>query len=243
MRSPILGLLIGILFSASVSAQELVIPKVTYPSLPKEGATAEAFVPKGWKLEKQQSGDLNKDGQDDLLLLLRMDDRKNILKNEGLGQDSFDTNPRILAVAFSNGTGKAFTLALENHTLIARTEDPVMDDPVGESGGVAIERGTLKVDLYSFASAGSWSTGTTTFRFRSGKRGFELIGYDSSSTQRNSGEVEVVSINYLTGKVQISTGTISDDKLKDKWRKIPKKKLLLIEEIGDGLVFDPGIGN
>lgn len=243
MRSPILGLLFSVLFAASVSAQELVIPKVTYPSLPKEGETAEAFVPKGWRLEKQQSGDLNKDGQDDLLLILRMDDRQNILKNEGLGQNPFDTNPRILAVAFSNGAGKTFTLELENHTLIARTEDPVMDDPVGESGGVAIERGTLKVDLYSFASAGSWSTGTTTFRFRHGKRGFELIGYDSSSTQRNSGEVEEVSINYLTGKVQISTGTISDDKLKDKWRKIPKKKLLLLEEIGDGLAYDPGIGN
>lgn len=241
MRSSLLGLLVSVLFSTCVSAQELVIPKVTYPSLPQDGASAEAFVPKGWKLEKQQSGDLNKDGQDDLLLLLRMDDRKNILKNEGLGQDPFDTNPRILAVAF--GKGRSFTLGLENHTLIARTEDPVMDDPVGESGGVAIERGTLKVSLYSFASAGSWSAGSSTFRFRHGKRGFELIGYDSSSTQRNTGEVEQVSINYLTGKVQISTGTISDDKLKDKWRKIPKKKLLLLEEIGDGLAFDPGIGN
>ena len=241
MRSSLLGLLISVLFSTCVSAQEPVIPKVTYPSLPPDGASAEAFVPKGWKLEKQQSGDLNKDGQDDLLLLLRMDDRKNILKNEGLGQDPFDTNPRILAVAFGNG--RSFTLGLENHTLIARTEDPVMDDPVGEAGGVAIERGTLKVSLYSFASAGSWSAGSSTFRFRHGKRGFELIGYDSSSTQRNTGEVEQVSINYLTGKVQISTGTISDDKLKDKWRKIPKKKLLLLEEIGDGLAFDPGIGN
>lgn len=241
MRSSLLGLLVSVLFSTCVSAQELVIPKVTYPSLPQDGASAEAFVPKGWKLEKQQSGDLNKDGQDDLLLLLRMDDRRNVLKNEGLGQDPFDTNPRILAVAF--GTGQSFTLGLENHTLIARTEDPVMDDPVGESGGVAIERGTLKVSLYSFASAGSWSAGSSTFRFRHGKRGFELIGYDSSSTQRNTGEVEQVSINYLTGKVQISTGTISDDKLKDKWRKIPKKKLLLLEEIGDGLAFDPGIGN
>lgn len=243
MRAPIFGLLIGSVFATTVSAQELVIPKVTYPALPKDGANAEAFVPKGWKLEKQQVGDLNKDGRDDLLLLLRMDDPKNIVKNEGLGQNPFDTNPRILAVAFNDGAGKSFTLGLENHTLIARTEDPVMDDPVGESGGVAIERGTLKVDLYSFASAGSWSAGTTTFRLRHGRRGFELIGYDSTSTQRNTGEVEEISINYLTGKVQISTGTIEDDKLKEKWRKLPKKKLLLIEEIGDGLAFDPGIGN
>lgn len=243
MRSPSLGLLISFLFATSVSAQELVIPKVSYPSLPKEGAAADAFVPKGWRLEQQQSGDLNKDGQDDLLLLLRSNEPKNVLKNDGLGQNPFDTNPRILAVAFGNGAGKSFTLGLENHTLIARTEDPVMEDLVGETGAVAIERGTLKVTLSLFSSAGSWSAGNSTFRFRHGKRGFELIGYDNVSTQRNTGEVEEVSINYLTGKVQISTGTIEDDKLKDKWRKIAKKKLLLLEEIGDGLAFDPGIGN
>lgn len=234
---------VSFLLCAAAAAQELVIPQVTYPALPKEGTEPAAFVPKGWKLEKQERGDLNKDGQDDLLLLLRMDDPKNVLKNDGLGQNPFDTNPRILAVAFGAGAGKPFTLALESHTLIARTEDPVMDDPVGKSGGVAVERGTLTVSLYLFSSAGSWETGTTTFRFRTGKRGFELIGYDSSSTQRNTGSIEEVSINYLTGKVRISTGSIENDKVEEKWRKLPKKRLLLIEEIGDGLAFDPGIGN
>lgn len=242
MRSTALGLLVFILSATGVSAQDLVIPPVTYPQLPKEGATPEAFVPKGWKLETKASGDLNKDGMDDLLLLLRMDEAKNVVKNEGLGQDPFDTNPRILAVAFA-GTTAPFTLALENHTLIARTEDPVMDDPVGESGGIAIERGTLNVALYLFSSAGSWSTGTSTFRFRHGKRGFELIGYDSSTTQRNSGDVEEISINYLTRKVRISTGTIAEDELKAKWRTLPKQPLPLIQEIGDGLAFDPAIGN
>ena len=200
-------------------------------------------MPAGWKLEKQESGDLNKDGRDDLLLLLRLDDQKNILKNEGLGQNPFDTNPRILAVAFGNDAGKPFTLALENHTLIARPEDPVMEDPLSETGGAAIERGTLKVALYLFSSAGSWDTGTSSFSLRHGKRGFELIGFDRYSTRRNDGSVEEVSINYLTGKVRISTGTIEDDKLKDKWRKLPKKRLLLIEELGDGLAFDPAIGD
>lgn len=242
MRHVTLGLLSGALLATGVFAQELVIPAVTYPRLPAQGISAEAFTPKGWKLEMRQDGDLNKDGVDDLLLLLRMDDAKNILKNEGLGQDPFDTNPRILAIAFGNGAGKPFTLALENHTLIARTEDPVMDDPMAESGGIAIARGTLEVALYSFASAGSWSTGTSTFRFRDGKRGFELIGYDSSTTERNSGNVEEISINYLTRKVRISTGTIADDKLEATWRTLPKQSLPLIQEIGDGLAFEPAIG-
>jgi hypothetical protein len=71
------------------------------------------------------------------------------------------------------------------------------------------------------------------------QKGFELIGFDRSTTGRNDGGVEEVSINYLTGKVKIATGTIEDDELKVEWRKLKKKPLLLIDAIGDGLQFEP----
>ncbi len=239
MRQAIIGFFIGILFSTCALAQELIIPEVTYPSLPTEGTSPEAFVTKGWKLEAHERGDLNEDGLDDLLLLLRMDETRNILKNEGLGRNPIDTNPRILAIALAGGAGKPFTLALENHTLIARPEDPVLDDALSETGGIAIERNTFKVALYLFSSAGSWASGLTTYRFRHGKRGFELIGFDRSTTGRGDGSVEELSINYLSGKAKISTGTIEDDQLKVEWRKLKKGPLLRIDEIGNGLEFEP----
>jgi hypothetical protein len=237
MRHALIGLLI--LMSTGASAQELVIPEVSYPSLPKEGASAETFVPQGWKLETQKTGDLDKDGKDDLLLLLRMDDARNVLKHEGLGQNPFDTNPRILAVAFAGGTGKPYRLGLENHTLIGRPVDPVLEDPLSELGGISIEREVLKVELHLFSSAGSWATGLTTYRFRHGKSGFELIGFDRSTTGRGDGTQQEVSINYLTGKVKISTGTIESDEEKVEWRKLKKKPLFKIEDIGNGLEFEP----
>lgn len=239
MRLFLLGLLSSLLFSTCAIAQEFVIPDVVYPILPRQGLSAQDFVPSGWKLETQKAGDLDKDGKDDLLLLLRMDDAKNIVKNESLGQNPFDTNPRILAVAFGSGTAKPYRLMLENHALIARPSDPVLDDVLAETGGVAMERGTIKVALHLFSSAGSWTMGTTTYSFRHGKRGFELIGFDRSTVDRGDGSIKDVSINYLTRKIKVSTGTIEDDQDKVKWRTLPKKPLLKIEDIGDGLAFEP----
>jgi hypothetical protein len=238
MRQLAAGVMVSLTFATPALA-DFEIPKVTYPKLAGEGASAQAFVPKGWKLESEQKGDLNKDGLDDLLILLRMDEPKNIITHDGLGRSPFDSNPRILAAALAGDAGKPYKLVLQNHTLIARPEDPVLDDTLSETGGVAIENGNLKVALHLFSSAGSWATGTTTFRFRHGKKGFELIGFDRSTTGRNDGSVEEVSINYLTGKVKIGTGTIEDDELKVEWRKLKKKRLLVIDQIGDGLMFEP----
>ena len=235
-------LLISIMLAitlASPALAELDIPDVTYPKLAAKGTSAETFVPAGWKLEAEHKGDLNKDGRDDLFMLLRMDDAKNIIQHDELGKNPFDSNPRLLAVALAGGEDQPYRIALQNHTLIARPEDPVLDDPLSETGGLSIERGTLIVALHLFSSAGSWGTGLTTYRFRYGKRGFELIGFDRSTTGRGDGSVEQVSINYLTGKVQIGTGTIEDDELKVEWRKLPKRRLPLIEEIGNGLEFEP----
>jgi hypothetical protein len=90
-----------------------------------------------------------------------------------------------------------------------------MSDPL-EDGGVSIQRGTLKVALFSFASAGSWS-GTTAFAFRWQDDAFALIGYDQNSVMRNSGQTESVSVNFSTGRVKRSEGSIEDDKDSVHW--------------------------
>jgi hypothetical protein len=235
------ALVVALLTVAPVAAQEdgaLAIPDVVYPRLAASAASAAAFVPDGWKLEKSAEGDLNRDGKADLVLLLRMNDPKNVLANHNqLGEDPFDSNPRILAAAFADGAG--YKLVLQNHTLIPRRVDPVVSDPIGNSKAVAIERGALFVRLYFFMSAGGWTSFNSAYRFRYQNGAFELIGFDRFTTERNSGETYDVSINYSTGKVEIATGNIESDDKKIATKKLRKGKRLTIESVGDGLEFDP----
>ena len=154
------------------------------------------------------------------------------------GPEKYDTNPRILAVAFANAAG-GYDLALENHTLVARTTEPSAQDPLDpdgiQAGGVEIKRGALQVTLGYFG--GNMGHMTYTFRFAKGR--FGLIGYDSVDVERMSGKMEQLSVNYSTRRMKHSVGKISDDTEKVTWTNLPAKPLLTIEQIGDGLEFRP----
>jgi hypothetical protein len=203
-----------------------------------QGPSAEAFAPAGWRVEFKIAGDLNKDGIDDLALVIRQNDPKNVLTNTGLGVSKLDTNPRILAVVFGKAGG-GYTLALENHTLIPRTTEPNLDDYLAEGGGIAIKRGTLQVTLHLFSSAGGWGAGNRAFTFRFQDGRFALIGYDATTVQRNTGKTNDVSVNYLTGKMKLATGSIENDKTKVRWRTLPKRPFMTVGQVGDGMEFDP----
>jgi hypothetical protein len=216
---------------------DLVIPPVTYPALVRTGPSPEAFVPAGWRIETKLSGDLNGDGRDDIFLILRGNDPRNIIDARGQGgPEKFDTNPRILAVAFAGAAG-GYDLALENHTLIARTtytgeQDPL--DPNGvQEGGIEIKNGTLVVTLAYFGG----NMGRKTFTFRFEKAGFKLIGFDSVDVERSHGVMSDISINYLTRRMKRSTALISDDTDKVTWTTLPQKPLLTMGQIVDGLMF------
>ena len=88
-------------------------------------------------------------------------------------------------------------------------------------------------------SAGGWGMSTTTYTFRHRDGRFALIGYDHEEVRRNSGETRAVSINYATGKMKIETGTIDTDAKKARWKTLPRRPAPTIEQVGDGLEFDP----
>ena len=219
------------------AAAEPAIPPASYPALVKHALSIEGFVPMEWRIELQKTGDLNGDGRDDVALVLRGLDERNIVDMRGQGgPENFDTNPRILMVAFANGAG-GYDLALENHTLIARVTEPSGQDPLDpngvQEGGVEIKNGTLQVTLGYFG--GDMGHLTYTFRFQGG--GFALIGYDSINVERSQGMIRSVSINYVTRRMSRSVGPISDDKDKVTWTKLPAKPLLTMQQVGDGMDF------
>ncbi|MGH0031101.1 MAG: hypothetical protein ACQGVC_15000 [Myxococcota bacterium] len=208
-----------------------------YPTLPDRAASAAELVPEGWVVEEEIAGDLNADGSDDVTLVLRMNDPKNVVENEDLGADRLDTNPRMLVVAFADPEAEGLALALADHTLIPRHTDPVMEDPFG---GVEVSRGSLRVLVGLWMSAGGWSTTNTKLTFRHQDGCFRLIGYDGTEMQRNTGRLSQVSVNYLTRKAQRKWG-YSDEAMNETWEEVPEAKLPCLEEVGDALEFTPGL--
>lgn len=221
----------------TASAQEFDIPEVVYPSLSKEASSAAGFVPEGWMLETSVSGDLNGDGLEDLALVVRQNDPKNRIKLS-YSEEPFDTNPRILAVALKEAGADRYRLQAENHTLIPRRENPSQEDPF--DGGLTIERGALKVGMWLFMTAGGWETSNSTFTVGHRDGGLVLIGFDRYALHRASGETTETSVNYLTGKMKLTKGHMSRDGGKVVWKILPRRPLLTLDRIGNGLDFDPG---
>lgn len=221
------------------AGQDLVIPPVQTPSLPAEAASAAGFVPKGWALDGQRSTDLNGDGRTDLVLVIHGKDPRLVIRNERLGVREMDTNPRVLVVAFGNAQG-GYRRVLANETLITRRTQPNIDDVWDADSGLTVGKGVFRVRLNLFANAGGWSAGPTEYTFRWQNGRFEMIGYDSTTIHRATGEVDEVSINYSTGRVKLTKGNIEHDRETVRYETLKDRRMRSIDEIGDGLEFDAG---
>ena len=97
------------------------------------------------------------------------------------------------------------------------------------------ENNVLKIVFNYFLSAGSWWTSTEVYIFRFQNNVFELIGYESNSYMRNSGEEEKISINFSTNKVKSTTGgnmfEEKENKPKDEWKNVEFEKKYILDEM------------
>lgn len=203
-----------------------------FTALPLYAAEFSAHVPEGWKIVKSVKGDLNGDGKADAVLLLQKQDKANIVQNEGLGSSELDTNPRVLKILLKEASG--YKTAVENDTLIPPQNDaesPCLEDPFSD---MAVDKkGRLKIELNYWLSCGSWWTGSSEYIFRYEKGRFRLIGYENNAYNRASGETNVDSDNYLTGKRKIVKGgnmfEPSENRPKTKWETIKENPYYLDE--------------
>jgi len=195
------------------------------------------FVPKNWKIIAKAEGDLNADKVADLVIVIEDTKMKNILSNnDGLGASALNTNPRLLLVLFKNSKNK-FYLDEKNRINIpseGNLENPCLEDPFLSSKGIEITKGLLKLSLRYWLSCGSWEMNVNDYTFRLKNNQFELIGYDTFSLHRASGEIEESSYNFLTKKKSITTGkniSEEDEKLITQWSKIISKTKLTFSNI------------
>lgn len=190
------------------------------------------WVPKGWRLDRAVTGDLDKDGVADVVLVLQEDDQHKRVRNEGLGAPELDLNPRRLVVLLKSPDG--LRKVAETSRLLPPENDaeaPCLADPL-EEGGVRVERGLLFIDIHHWLSCGSWSVSHSTFTFRLEKGRFRLIGLDGYEYMRNSGERSETSTNFLTGKKKVTTGLNQfDESIKPtvSWERLPSMKPIYLD--------------
>ena len=100
--------------------------------VPMSGATSAAFVPKGWKSQDEQTGDLNGDGLPDAVLQLIED------KPARDAKDEYHERQRAMLILFKTTDGKYKRAAVASKLLMCASCGGML----GGAGGEA-DRGQL----------------------------------------------------------------------------------------------------
>ena len=183
------------------------------------------FIPKGYIEFSKQFEDLNNDGQDDCILMIKKVDPSNIVINRF--DQEVDRNRRGIIVLFKNGNN--YELAFQNYSCFASENE---DGGVYFAPELSLEfkRGNLIIH-YAHGRYGYWR-----YIFRYQNANFELIGYDES----NGGAVvsSELSINFLTKKKLTRKNTNEDAQggdeiFKETWEKIEIDHLIKLSDIKD----------
>jgi len=192
----------------------------------KMGKKAVELVPNGWKVEECK-GDLNRDGFPDLVVLATPNDADKLIIREDDGY-VFDCNAPVLAIYWGVGGGY-YQLYKRYDDIVPHREDEDLDVQVEAT---VTERGCLRFQTKTWASAGSSDTGgnVSVYRYQNGD--FFRIGFETDYFSRMSGDGLKISVNFSTGKMQkITYNEFDEDAEKQEtWSDIPKNPLVKLGE-------------
>lgn len=156
------------------------------------------FVPSGYVLFEKVYGDLNKDGIEDCVLIIKGTDKSKIVSDRNRG--NLDRNRRGIIILLNKSN--QYEISVKNYDcFFSENEDGGVYYPPELS--VNIKKGNLYIH-FAHGRYGHWQY---TFRYQNSN--FELIGYDQSN---NYGPIinSEISINFLTRKKQTKENTNTD---------------------------------
>lgn len=186
------------------------------------------FIPRDCVLFGEKIlGDLNKDGEDDCVLMIKHTDKSNFVKDES--GKVLDRNRRGIIVLLKRGN--KYQQVVNNFSCFSSENEeggayyaPELD--------LSIDKGKLFVN-YRHGRYGYWF-----YTFRLNKNDFDLIGFDHYS-HRGPTVLTETSINFLTKKKQVRENTNAEkgeeeeEVFKETWTKISLPAIFKLSGIKD----------
>lgn len=188
-------------------------------SLKTQGLSVEDIVPADTDHESA-TGDLNKDGLADLVVVATTPDQR--FMEVGEDGDTLRLSQPLLAIYFGTPDGMLQQWRVYDDVM------PLSDGCVIYEYSIDItDRGILRISVYSFSTAGTMGNTNNTYVYRYQDGDFYLIGQDQCELVRSTGRQTTVSENYLTHKRQTVEDNAFDDSVKPRewWEKLPVKPL------------------
>jgi hypothetical protein len=193
----------------------------------KSKSERDLSLPNGYTLFDEIQGDLNGDGLEDYILIIKATKKEKIIQDEYRGE--LDRNRRGILIYFTDN-GKVDLITNNLNCFSSDQEDGGVYFPPELS--VEVEQGKLFIH-YGHGRYGHWKY---TFRYQNSD--FELIGFDSSD---NFGPIvnRETSINFLTKKkltrenVNQNMEDRGDEVFEETWEDIEIEKLIKLSEIRD----------
>lgn len=189
------------------------------PELSVKGKELEDIIPTEWKILSKASGDLNRDGFEDVAFAIQSPVEQMHGYKDGFDSDTLNTKPRILGIYFGKRNGK-FKKVLQSNTFIINRDAPTMDEPF--KGLQILPNGDLQIDFYVWRCRECTSWSSHQYRFRFYKRQFKLIEYDENVTYRVSGDEIDYHIDFRNKTIKTITTTINEDEERE-YEEVSKK--------------------
>lgn len=165
--------------------------------------TPSGFIPKGYVLYEQHFGDLNHDGQDDCVLIIKGTAKEKIVVDNY--EKTVDRNRRGIIILLKSTNG--YQLADKNYDCFSSEHE--------DGGGyyppqlwIKFENNNLKL-LYRHGKYGDWS-----YLFKYQNSNFEMIRFEE--TQSNGPTVlKETRIDFLTKQKWVRKNTNTDTEIND----------------------------
>ena len=226
-------LLAGLLMLAAVPS--FAIDPVGSPRLPKRATSVAGFIPPGWVIEQQLSGNFNRDGRADALVLLRMAPTAEKQSPTDSSAARLST-PRVIAVLL--GIRNGYELSASNGRLVPQVDLNSQEDLMTDSE-LSVRPGGFDLKIGMTAGGSSYLGAALHYRFRHQNGCFRLIGYDRRETHRATLETHDLSVNFLTGAVVLTTGNAQFDTTQSRRERLAANPRRCFQDLNSLVDFKP----